>query len=84
MMNGAALQQAMSSRGPGYLARLLRDAPDNSVVTRALYLTALCRMPTQDETEIVLEYVRQESSREVPFEDVLWSLINTAEFRSRR
>ena len=59
--------------------RALRDR------VRDLYLAALSRPPTDDETKTVAEYIKQKSREEgadakAAFEDVLWALINTKEF----
>lgn len=65
------------------LARLLRTEHDDRVVADVLYARVLSREPTERERRIVLEHVENLGSRERGFEDVLWSLLNSAEFTIR-
>ena len=65
------------------LAKLLKDEPDNQVVADVLYARVLTRQPTARERAIVLKHVEGLNDRERAFEDVLWSLLNSAEFTTR-
>jgi hypothetical protein len=65
------------------LARLLKDEPDNQIVTDVLYARVLAREPSSRERAIVLKHVESLNNRERAFEDVLWSLLNSAEFTTR-
>ena len=65
------------------LAKLLKDEPDNQVVADVLYARVLTRQPTARERAIVLKHVEGLNNRERAFEDVLWSLLNSAEFTTR-
>ncbi|MGZ0171129.1 MAG: DUF1549 domain-containing protein [Planctomycetales bacterium] len=65
------------------LAKLLKDEPDNQVVADVLYARVLARQPTTRERTIVLKHVETVNNRERAFEDVLWSLLNSAEFTTR-
>lgn len=65
------------------LARLLKDESDNKVVVDVLYARVLAREPSSREQSIVLKHVDGLNDRERAFEDVLWSLLNSAEFTTR-
>jgi hypothetical protein len=65
------------------LARLLKAEPDNNKVIDVLYARVLTRLPSDREREIVSGHVKNIDSREEAFEDVLWSLLNSAEFTTR-
>ena len=64
-------------------AQLLKDENDNRVVTDVLYARVLSRMPTDREHSIILKHVDSLGDRERAFEDILWSLLNSAEFTTR-
>jgi hypothetical protein len=65
------------------LARLLNDESDNRVVVDVLYARVLAREPTSRERDIVLKHVETLNNRQRAFEDILWSLLNSAEFTTR-
>lgn len=65
------------------LATLLKTEDDDRVVVDVLYARVLSREPTERERSIVLKHVENLGSRERGFEDVLWSLLNSAEFTTR-
>jgi hypothetical protein len=44
----------------------------------------LARKPTSQEVAIAMEHLKGVGDRQVGFEDVLWGLLNSAEFLSRR
>lgn len=85
LMNGPQLATAMSADRPGtLLSRLLRTEPDDAAVTRALYLRALAREPSEDELHTCLDHVAERGDRAEAFEDVFWALVNSAEYLYRR
>ena len=86
MMNNEQLQAAINA-APGaetMLSKLLDEVSDDKTVCERLYARVLARRPTADETRIALAHVAGLKDRRAGFEDVLWSLVNTAEFTSRR
>jgi len=66
------------------LARLLQQESDDEAVIRALWKRTLAREPSEREIQIGLEHVEAVGDRGAAFEDLLWSLINSAEFTTRR
>ena len=86
MMNNDQLQKQIDARPESgtMLAKLLAGEPDDAAAVRALFARVLAREATQAEMRIALQHVAEGGSRGEAFEDLLWSLVNTAEFTSRR
>ncbi|QDV36836.1 DUF1549 domain-containing protein [Tautonia plasticadhaerens] len=79
--------QARIDADPGAetpLSRLLGEEPDDRRAFTRLFERVMARRPTGREVEIALEHVASAGDRAVAFEDLLWSLINSAEFSTRR
>lgn len=83
LMNSPQLERAISSPR-GTLARLLDDYPDDDEAMDALYLRVLSRSPTEAEARLCLDYIAEVGDRREAFEDLLWSLVNSSEFLSRK
>jgi hypothetical protein len=82
--NDQILKQVDATAGSEtVLARLLSKESNNKVVADVLYARVLAREPTSRERDIVLKHVETLNNRERAFEDVLWSLLNSAEFTTR-
>ena len=85
MMNDAEIQAQIdadpSSGTP--LARLLIEEPDDARAVDRLYRRVLARDPTDRERAIALEHLDDAGDRGAGFEDLLWALLNTAEFTVR-
>ena len=64
----------------GRLPNLVKSMSKDSNVIEELYLTALSRLPTEEELQIHQQHVNQAKTRESGMRDVLWSLINVREF----
>lgn len=86
MMNNEQLQKQIDARPESetILAKLLRDDADDHSVATKLYRIVLARSPSDRELGVVLAHVKQVKDRGPAFEDVLWSLLNSAEFTTRR
>jgi hypothetical protein len=84
MMNNRALQERIRATGRNALAVLLQQHSSDDEALRALYLRVLARKPTTSEWEACKEHIRQSTSRAEAFEDILWCLLNSAEFAMRR
>lgn len=66
------------------LAKLLKETPDDRQAIQRLYINVLGRAPADKELDVAYEYVQEGASRDVAFEDLLWALLNTAEFTTRK
>jgi hypothetical protein len=86
MMNNVQLQKQIDAdpKSDTYLARLVGAESDNTQAAIKLYRAVLARTPNETELGIVLAHVKRVSDRGEAFEDILWSLINSAEFTTRR
>jgi hypothetical protein len=85
VMNSPQLASGISSSRRGtVLGRLLADEQDDEAVAVDLYLRTLSREPTDDELRTSLAHVKDAGSRSEGFEDLLWALLNSAEFMHRR
>jgi hypothetical protein len=84
-MNSPQLAGGMnSSRRGGFLGKLLADQDNDEAIAVELYLRTLSREPGDAELATVLAHVKGSGSRNEGFEDVLWALLNSAEFMHRR
>jgi hypothetical protein len=84
MMNNPTLNQRMQAKGTNLLARILKAYPNNDHALRMVYLRTLARRPTDRELERCREHVRSVGNRTEAFEDILWALLNSTEFQTRR
>lgn len=79
LVNGETLQARVTSKD-GRVAKLVESQMSDSAVVEELYLATLSRLPTPDETARSLELTATAPSRQEGFEDLLWTLLNCAEF----
>ena len=86
MMNNDQLQAQINAKPDSgtALGKLLASEPDNAKAVQRLFKLVLARAPNEAEAKIALEHVSSQSSRGEAYEDLLWSLINSAEFTTRR
>ncbi len=84
LMNSAVLKDALRGSGESRLHQILKKFPSNEPAVTELYLLTLSREPTAAEQAIAIEYVSNAKDRAEGFEDLLWSLLNSTEFLSRR
>jgi hypothetical protein len=83
MMNSE--QVAAGARaGRGVLKRLVAEIPADDALVHELYLQTLSREPTGEELAIALKYIADVGRRNEAVEDLMWALVNSAEFRHRR
>jgi hypothetical protein len=81
LMNSPMLVNALA-QGPALRAALL-DYPRNADAISYLYLRTLSRLPTEEELSWAERQVARAENRRSGLEDLLWALINSAEFRHR-
>lgn len=84
MNNKQVQQQVNANSGETVLAKLMAETADDNVVVAKLYERLLAREPSQRELEIAGRHITRLGDRKAALEDVLWSLLNSAEFTSRR
>jgi hypothetical protein len=86
LMNNKQVQaQIDASPGSGtILARLLASDSDDRAIVSKLYESVLARQPTAAEFDIAQKHLTTVGERRAAYEDLLWSMVNSAEFLSRR
>jgi len=84
MMNTPKINQAVKADRRTMLGKLLADVQEDDLVVDELYLRCLSREPTTQERSTALQYVASLDRRSVAFEDMLWALLNSAEFVHRK
>jgi hypothetical protein len=84
LMNNPMINQKIQARGTNLLARILTAYADNDDALRMVYLRTLSRRPTDRELTRCRDYVSRVGNRAEAFEDILWSLVNSTEFQTRR
>lgn len=83
LINNDQILKQVDADGDTVLGRLVKEESDNKVVIDVLYARVLAREPSDRERAIVLKHAESLNDRERAFEDVLWSLLNSAEFTTR-
>ena len=87
-------RQALLLRNSGFMDGLLQGDGALPAKTKAMkgaleekighvFLSVLVRPPTDEERARYVEYVRARGERREAFEDVVWTLVNSAEFGTR-
>ncbi|MFN7769873.1 MAG: DUF1549 domain-containing protein [Planctomycetaceae bacterium] len=84
LMNSPAIHNLIAGKGATRLATILSKHSSNEDALRELYLLVHAREPSANELEICGEYLKDVGNRQDAFEDILWSLINSTEFQTRR
>ncbi len=85
LMNSPQINNAIRANGKSVLGQILAANPNNNrAALNALYLRVLSREPPPREVKVCGRYVDMVENRQEAFEDILWSLINSTEFITRR
>ena len=66
------------------LGELLKSEADDPAAVRKLYQRVLAREANDGEVSLAVEHLKKLGNREAAFEDLLWALVNSAEFTTRR
>ncbi|MFN0054674.1 MAG: DUF1549 domain-containing protein [Planctomycetales bacterium] len=84
LMNSPLINNLIRGAGGTQLAEILDKFPDNQDALQELYLLVHARQPTARELEICRGYLQTVPQRREAFEDILWSLLNSTEFQTKR
>jgi hypothetical protein len=79
LINSEKIQQKVADP-KGRLATLLGAKKTDAEIVEELYLVTLSRLPTARERETVARLLATAPSRQEGLEDLLWALVNCAEF----
>ncbi len=83
-MNSPQIDRAVRVRNGTVLADILASSPNERAALEAIYLRVLARSPSRDEVATCDRYLRTTSNHNEAFEDILWALVNSTEFLSRK
>ena len=81
LMNHPNLQSRMRAYGNTVLVNLLQNTNSEQQVIRRLYRIVLARDVTPKEEKRCMHYLSKSDNYREGFEDILWCLINSSEFR---
>ena len=84
LMNNQVLNSRILATGDTPLARLLREHPQDDAAVQIMYLQALSRRPTPRELETCKDYIKEVGKRGEALEDILWTLVNSTEFQTKK
>lgn len=84
LMNSPLIHAMVRAGGNTRLAKILRKHPGNDDAIAEVYLLVLSREPSASELKICRDYITEVGNRGEAFEDLMWSLVNSSEFLSRR
>ncbi len=84
LMNSYEVNRHIRAKKASMLEDLLAEISDNESLIVELYLRCLSREPDDQELARALTYCQEERRRALTFEDLLWVLVNSAEFQYRK
>lgn len=84
LMNSGQVNQAVQVNRLNSLKSLLSATPNDDDLTAELYLRSLSRLPTNKELGEMRKYRKIAGNRREAYEDLMWALVNSAEFQYRR
>jgi hypothetical protein len=79
LINGKGMAARLAAP-TGRLAQLLQKKLTDAQFIEELYLLVLCRLPTETEREVLLKHFAAAPDRTQAAQDVMWVLLNKAEF----
>jgi hypothetical protein len=83
-MNNPLVNQKLQAKGTNLLARILTSYASDDEALRMVYLRTLARRPTDRELTRCKEHIARVGNRAEAYEDLLWALINSTEFQTKR
>jgi hypothetical protein len=84
MMNSPVINAKIRATGNNMLKRVLDTYTEDDEAIRAVYLKTLARRPTDRELTRCREHIRAAGGRAEAYEDILWALLNSTEFQTKR
>lgn len=84
LMNNQVLNTPIQAAKTSVVGGILRDYPADENAVERVYLLSLARKPTAREMTRCTQHVAASTTRAAALEDILWALINSAEFQHNR
>lgn len=78
-LNGDTLASKISNPA-GFIAKLLAAKQSHEEMVSAIYMTALCRNPTEQEMKLSQQFLEESPTPKECYEDLLWALVNSKQF----
>ncbi|MBC7855158.1 MAG: DUF1549 domain-containing protein, partial [Pirellulaceae bacterium] len=77
--NGPLIYNKLRDQNNRFRKLLAAGKPDNEIITD-LYLSAVCRKPTEKELQASLSHIAAKGDKIIALEDICWAILNTNEF----
>src|SRR5262249_17919767 len=84
MMNSGVVNGLIRAGAQMRLGQILNRHKDDDDALTELFLVVHAREPSAREAQICRDYLRRVNNRNEAFEDILWSLLNSTEFQTKR
>jgi hypothetical protein len=79
LMNGGTINDRIANP-TGKVAGILKTQMSPSEAIEEIYLSTLCRWPTEKEKQTSLYYLKTAESVKEGYEDMMWAILNSREF----
>ncbi|MEZ6046399.1 MAG: DUF1549 domain-containing protein [Planctomycetaceae bacterium] len=83
LMNSPKINNLIENQN-SFVRELLERKLSDTATTTEIYLQILGREPDSAEQELVAEYIKSSENQQQAYEDLVWSLINSTEFMTKR
>ncbi|MCH9655153.1 MAG: DUF1549 and DUF1553 domain-containing protein [Planctomycetes bacterium] len=84
MMNSSTINNLLGTSSNTKLAQIAKEFTNNKDAIQELYLLTLSREPSKSEMKICQDYIKSTDNRNEALEDLMWSLVNSSEFITKR
>jgi hypothetical protein len=81
ILNNTAINAQIKATGDTVLAKIIEKYPQPDDAIQQVYLQVLSRRPSESELGSCRDYIKQVGNRNEALEDLMWALVNSAEFR---
>jgi len=79
LMNGDTVNNRITHPN-GRIARILKSQLSPQEAIEEIYLSTLCRWPTEKERKLALNFLANSPSVKEGYEDLMWAILNSREF----
>jgi hypothetical protein len=83
LINGPTIAEAIV-HSQGLIARLTAEKADTKRIIEEVYLSVICRFPTEDEAKLAETYFAEVADPSEAAQDLMWALINSPAFLFNR
>jgi hypothetical protein len=84
LMNSKAVNDKIKANPGNLVAQVLKQTGKSEDAVRQLYVRTLSRAPSERELRRCLDHISATTTRAEALEDILWALLNSAEFQTKR